>query len=120
MIQAENIQKDCISTMRASGYIEIQLAGVIGITLDEQSTGDTVVSVFKVFKNSPADSAGISQGDILLSVDGHHVRRNSEAKILLFNQAYEPVSLSISKNGNQKNLTLIRIPYTALYGTPSK
>ena len=96
--QASNIQGDCLSSMKAAGYIEIEKAGVVGIYFSEQMLTDTSLSVLKVAPQSPAELAGIRGGDILVSIDNQKVRKMMDAKILLFGIAGTLVSLSLSRN----------------------
>jgi len=116
--QANQIQGDCLTSMRAAGYIEIEKAGVVGIIYSQQLSTDTLVTILKVAPKSPAETAGIRSGDILLAVDGIKVRKNTDASMLLFGNVGTTVSLSISSNGKITNMNINRDSYTRVYGKP--
>lgn len=118
--QANQIQDDCLSSMKAAGYIEIEKAGVVGIYFSEQLLTDTLLSVLKVVPNSPAEIAGVRGGDIIISIDNQKVRKAMDAKLLLFGLAGTPVALSLSRDNEIINLNINRAAYTRIFGIPSK
>lgn len=118
--QANNIQGDCLESMKAAGYIEIEKAGVVGIYFSEPLATDTSLSVLKVAPKSPADIGGIRGGDILLSVENQKVRKVMDAKLLLFGMAGTSVHLVLQRNSETISLDLTRASYTKVFGMPTK
>jgi S1-C subfamily serine protease len=117
---ANQINEDCIESLRSAGYIELEKAGVIGITLGDQSQTDTILTIIKVADNSPAFSSGIHQGDVLVAINEQSVRKLLDAKVLLFGLAGTKVSLTTRRNVQENKVTLVRAPYTRVYGMPAK
>lgn len=117
MTQANQINEDCISTMKAAGYIELERAGVVGFYYSEPLATDTALSILKVSPNSPAAFAGIRAGDILVSIDNQKVRKITDARILMFGLAGTPVTLVVMRGSEVIKFNLIRAPYTSVYGT---
>lgn len=73
-----NDMKISIDQLRVFGKVK---RGALGVTLNEVSAYDRQrfgikggAEIERVYPNMPAGSAGISSGDIILSVDGHEVR----------------------------------------------
>ena len=116
--QADQIQGDCLASMKAAGYIESEKACVVGVIFSESSPADTLLSILKVAPNSPAAISGIRGGDILLSVDSQRVRKVMDAKILIFGMAGTSVHLVVQRNNGTIPFDLVRASYTKVYGMP--
>jgi S1-C subfamily serine protease len=115
MVIAGNMVTVCGENMRASGYIEIEKAGIVGIRFREPLDTDTLVIVFKVVQKSPAGMAGILSGDILLAIDTVKVGKVSEAKSLLLGVYGTQINL-VRQRGNQiDTLKLKRVLYNEIY-----
>jgi serine protease Do len=117
---ANQINEDCIQSMRSAGYIELEKAGVIGATFANQTEADTILTIIKVADNSPASASGIRQGDVLASINGQRVRKIADAKVLLFGFAGTKLSIVVRRNTQDINLNLTRAPYTEVFGMPAK
>ena len=113
---ADSIQNDCVKSLRAAGYIEIEKAGVVGIYLSDE---DTPI-IIKVKENSPADTAGIKAGDKIIKIDGQNVSNKRDARLLLFGMADTPVEVTIDRDGVETTYKLIRASFTKIFGMPTE
>ena len=66
------------------------------------------VIIDSVFQNSPADRAGIKNGDIILRINGQEVENNNHLSVLV-SQAKDgqPVPMDILRNGEQYTLNAV-------------
>jgi len=81
------------------------------------------VIVAKVAPGSPAEKAGITRGDVILSVDGKEVNSPAELQIAIRSRkAGDKVNLSIWRKGKSLNVTVTlgSIPQTERVSLPSK
>ncbi|AHC73684.1 RIP metalloprotease RseP [Candidatus Endolissoclinum faulkneri L5] len=69
-----------------------------------QSFAPTVVA--NVIKNSPADHAGITAGDRVVSVDGTKITNFSDLRRIIIEQPGKPVTLLIKRNGETYNISV--------------
>ena len=109
---ADTIQNDCIKSLHAAGYIEIEKAGVIGAYFSSEN----IPIIIKVKENSPADIAGLKAGDKITAINGQKVASTKDAKILLFGMADTPVELTISRDGVENSYKLVRASFTKVFG----
>jgi carboxyl-terminal processing protease len=112
---ALNAHDNCVASYKAAGYIELEEAGAIGIRL--ATTGSGPVRILSVTENSPASRAGISPGDLIISVDGQAVSNAVDTRGMLLGRANTQVSIVVRKGTEEKTVILTRAPYTALHGT---
>jgi S1-C subfamily serine protease len=69
-----------------SGYLGVQLNSVTGTFIDYKAKKVSTwegASVERVVANSPAAAAGLKEGDVILSVDGHETKDESEVTNLV-------------------------------------
>jgi serine protease Do len=63
------------------------------------------VIVVKVFKNSPADKAGIKEGDLILTFDNKQIKTSRDlVRIVTSTQVGERISVTILRSGKEMNL----------------
>ena len=105
MATAGEAENACVRSLRGAGYLEIERAGKIGVTL----TGST--RILKVELGSPADSAGIQAGDVITEIDGQSVDTDQQAQVLLFGVYGTTVSVTVSRDGTEQEHLLTRAPY---------
>ena len=75
--------------------------GALGVTLDEDARGP--VRVNHVYRNGPADEAGIRPGDEIFAVDGREVRSTEDLlRVLASKHPGEQVRLEIDRNGRER------------------
>lgn len=83
----------------------------VGMLVGEAADGD--LRVLRVFRDSPAEKAGIEAGDALLAIDGASVGGDapmslSEASALLKGEGETPVEVEVERGGEVLSFTLER------------
>ena len=83
----------------------------VGMLVGEAEGGD--LRVLRVFRDSPAEKAGIEAGDALLAIDGASVAGEtpmslSEASALLKGEGETPVEVEVERGGEVLSFTLER------------
>ena len=83
----------------------------VGMLVGEAADGD--LRVLRVFRDSPAEKAGIEAGDALLAIDGASVAGEtpmslSEASALLKGEGETPVEVEVERGGETLSFTLDR------------
>ena len=83
----------------------------VGMLVGEAAGGD--LRVLRVFRDSPAEKAGIEAGDALLAIDGARVGGDapmslSEASALLKGEGETPVEVEVERGGETLSFTLDR------------
>ncbi len=77
--------------------------GALGITLDEDARGP--VRVNHVYRDGPADEAGIRPGDEIVAVDGRDIRGAEELlRVLARKQPGQEIALELDRNGRERTL----------------
>ncbi|HET6878893.1 MAG TPA: PDZ domain-containing protein [Pirellulales bacterium] len=77
--------------------------GLLGLQLNSKSEDDNEQVVVHVFKDSPAEAAGVRDGDELVAVDGHKVASPAEAAALVARHALgEKVAVTLRRDGAEK------------------
>jgi carboxyl-terminal processing protease len=79
----------------------------IGVTIEKSETGVVIV---KVFDSTPAHKAGLSQGDVIITIDGINVKERSleEVAALIKGEVGTKVVLGVMKAGS-RNVTIIEV-----------
>lgn len=78
--------------------------GWVGVTL---GTADQGVRVASVVAGSPAEKAGLKQGDVIVRVDGNRVRQPSDVVRALSDvKAGEQVTLTVLRNGQELDVAV--------------
>ena len=85
----------------------------IGVLLQEDSSGD-YAAVVQVYPDSPAESAGLQPGDLILEVDGNSVRgmELEEVSDALIGEKGTAVSLAYRRNGSDSTAEITRRQYS--------
>lgn len=85
----------------------------IGVLLQEDSSGD-YAAVVQVYPDSPAQSAGLQPGDLILQVDGSSVRgmELEEISDALIGEKGTAVSLVYRRNGSDSTVEITRRQYS--------
>lgn len=85
----------------------------IGVLLQEDSSGD-YAAVVQVYPDSPAESAGLQPGDLILEVDGSSVRgmELEEVSDVLIGEKGTAVSLVYRRNGSDSTAEITRRQYS--------
>ena len=79
-----------------------------GIGVEIMQTTDGVVSISKVFKNTPASKAGLKVGDIFVKVLGTDVtsKNSSEISTLIKNSKEKEIDIVVKRDGEEKEFKL--------------
>jgi len=86
--------------LKAKGRVE---RGWLGVSLEEDSRG--VVRITSVEKDSPAEQAGLREGDIIRKINGRDVRYGDFLAMEIRNRRPgEEVNLEIERNGRTKEV----------------
>lgn len=103
-----NIVKQVCSDLIAHGRVR---RGWIGFIARERSLAGReggVVEIISVIKNSPAEVAGLKQGDIIYEIDGIKVdSTGSLVKIVGNKQVGSRVKIAVSRNGKLHDVNMI-------------
>lgn len=77
--------------------------GALGITLDEDARGP--VRVNHVYRDGPADEAGVRPGDEIVAVDGQEIRGAEELlRVLAQKQPGQEIALHLDRDGRERTL----------------
>lgn len=113
VMQGEAIMQD---EFNADVYIyteEIKSEGTpkIGVSISQEDEKNGVVKVESVSKNSPAQSAGIKNGDIILKCGYHTINNIGNLKYALYEKGYNSIiecDIKRGKNIINKNIKLFK------------
>ncbi len=85
----------------------------IGVALQEDSSGDYAVIV-QVYQDSPAESAGLRQGDLILEVDGTSTRDMDLTQVsdALIGEKGTTVNLTYRRSGSDSTAEITRRQYS--------
>lgn len=100
------LSKDELKSFTSS--IDLKIVG-IGVTYFQNAGLSTIT---QVFKDSPAEKAGLEVGDIILAVDGQNIadKNAEEIKTLVVGKEGSVVKLLIQRDGKEKEVNIIRGP----------
>jgi S1-C subfamily serine protease len=108
-----NLVKESLANFEKTGRFERPFLGVryrmIGQDLALLNDVPQGAYVVEVVEGSPADKAGIKEGDIITKLDGQPVREKDGglAKLIAQKKIGEKVELTIWRDGEQKEVTAI-------------
>jgi S1-C subfamily serine protease len=109
-----DVVQDTVKQLIASGTVQHAYAGVSlqTVTKDLQTqfglSRDTGVLVAEVGQGTPAEQAGLQQGDIITSVDGKTVSADVDVSTIF--RSHKPgdtVSVTFDRNGQQQTVKLV-------------
>ena len=85
----------------------------IGVALQEDTSGD-YAAVVQVYQDSPAESAGLRQGDLIVEIDGSSVRDMALNQIAdtLIGDKGTTVNLTYRRNGSDSTVEITRRQYS--------
>jgi hypothetical protein len=77
--------------------------GALGVTLDENSRGP--VRINHVYRDGPADEAGLRSGDEIFAVDGRQIRSTEDLlRVLASKHPREEIRLDIDRDGRERTI----------------
>ena len=104
----------CVNSRRAAGYIEVEKAGAIGATFNEQGY------VLRLVAGGPAATAdGLKVNDQVVAVNGVTTNNGREIRALLFIRAGAHVVFRVKRDGGEKDVTLTARSWSAVNGFKS-
>jgi serine protease Do len=81
--------------------------GLLGISLNSKSDDEPNQVVVHVLEGSPAEAAGVRDGDELVAIDGHKVASPTEAAALVARHALgEKVSVTLRRDGGEREMEI--------------
>jgi len=109
-----NTVKPVIEQIVKTGDYKTVYMGILGIEVElyERQLGvdldvDEGVVIVEVEGNSPADKAGLRNGDVLIKIDNNEIKSMSQLKKALFNYKQgDRAKLTILRNGKEKTLEI--------------
>jgi len=107
---ATSMQRNCMSDMKDLGYIEYEKAGALGVLLKDHQFEDRMPVVLKVLSGMGADKAGIKANDKIIAVNNLECKTIKECKTLLFGEAGQSVKVTVLREGDKKDFTVILEP----------
>ena len=107
--------QDCLNKMAA----KMKDKGWVGIEYDKKENSETPV-ISRVVPDSPAQSAGLRQGDVLLAVNGVKYGDDDKAKWKKVKSAWKPgstITYTVDRGGKKKEVAvkLGQVPEEVMY-----
>jgi len=88
----------------------------LGIAMGDEP-GDRGVEVDQVHPGSPADRAGVRQGDVLISLDGKNVEHPKDVRqFLMSKKGGDRVEITVKRNGKNEVLSATLIGRQEIFG----
>src|SRR5690606_25884637 len=109
-----NTVKPVIEQIVKTGDYKTVYMGILGIEVElyERQLGvdlavDEGVVIIKVEDSSPADKAGLMNGDVLIRLDDKEIKSMSQLKKALFNYKQgDKAKLTVLRNGSERTLEI--------------
>jgi C-terminal processing protease CtpA/Prc len=92
--------------MQRLGYVPVEKAGAIGVLLSDSAPNSVTVAF--ISPDSPASKAGLLIGDRVIKVNGQQVLSQAAARAMMFGKVGESISLTIERNGGEKDFQIQR------------
>src|SRR5688572_10230809 len=86
--------------------------GMIGISFDTEDDGDGV-RIIEVRRGSPADEAGVREGDVVIRLNGEDAEEAFEA-LPRRQQAGDTVRLRVRRGGEERDFAVVAEPRTVM------
>ena len=99
---------ECLNTMIA----KLETSGFIGVELDEDKATKALI-VTKVIPGSPAENAGILEGDELYALNGIRFKEQNHEAISKVKVAGNEVNCTLKRNGSSKEIKMTLVPMPA-------
>ena len=97
------------NTNELSEQLEGEYTGVgIEITTTYDDNNNPTIKINKVFKNSPAEAAGLKKGDIITKVDGEEMLDSNQVANTIKGGDKESYEITFIRDGKEETLTLTR------------
>lgn len=97
--------QECLNSMNA----RMKATGWVGIEYDaDEATGRMVVQ--RVLPGSPAEKAGLQEGDILIAMSGIEIKKDNEKALMEIRKTWKPgraVQYTIQRDGQAKKIEIV-------------
>lgn len=92
-------------------FAELNEGEIVGIGVSVRQSNDGYIEILEVYPNSPADLAGILQGDLIVTIDGIDVVQVGfeQAVDLLVGEVGTNVNLTVKRNEQTLDFSLTRV-----------
>ncbi len=94
------------ATALAGPLFNIVLAYICGVIL-AASSGVVIPEVREVLPNSGAQEAGILEGDIITSINGHSIHLSTEVSFTSFYSLGEPMEVTVERDGEEIDMIVV-------------
>ncbi len=103
-----------ISAKEYENYMASMLGSYSGVGMSFYNNDDSVLEVIQVYRNSPAEEAGMKPGDIILEVDGKAVTgpESTEAAAAIRGREGTSVTIKYRRDGKEDTVTMVRAQIT--------
>ena len=103
-----------ISAKEYENYMASMLGSYSGVGMSFYNNDDSVLEVIQVYRNSPAEEAGMKPGDIILEVDGKAFTgpESTEAATAIRGREGTSVTIKYRRDGKEDTVTMVRAQIT--------
>ncbi len=103
-----------ISAKEYENYMASMLGSYSGVGMSFYNNDDSVLEVIQVYRNSPAEEAGMKPGDIILEVDGKAFTgpESTEAAAAIRGREGTSVTIKYRRDGKEDTVTMVRAQIT--------
>lgn len=102
--------ESCINSRRAAGYLEVEKAGALGATFNDQGY------VLRLVPRGPAMTAGLKVNDQVVAINGIAANTSREIHALLFVPVGAHLTLSVKRGGSEQNLQVTSESWSKING----
>jgi len=113
-----NVAKDVANELITYGHVIRPWLGILGIDINPtlasyyQLTADEGALIVKINEESPAEKAGLEPGDIIIEIEGKHMRGMEDVRHTIWKRkAGENITLKILRN-HQQILGTLKLMHT--------
>jgi len=113
-----NVAKDVANELITYGHVIRPWLGILGIDINPtlasyyQLTADEGALIVKINEESPAEKAGLEPGDIIIEIEGKHMRGMEDVRHTIWKRkAGENITLKILRN-HQQILGTLKLTHT--------
>jgi len=103
--------QDCLDHMAA----KLRTSGFVGIELDQdENTG--AMTILKVIPGTPAESAGLKAGDVLVALNGVKIAKDNDEALSKARKEWKPgqtVTYTVNRDGAERQVSLTLAPMPA-------
>ena len=110
MATANSISENCIKSRRSAGYLEMEKAGAVGMTVNDE------LFVLRVVPHGPASDSGIMVGDRVKTVNGVPIKNEKEFHTVIFGPFGQSVKMTILRGEASQDVAMVSRPWPEVNG----